>query len=124
MSELAKKIVKELLDNDEFVNSCHQELKVIFKDNKFDAKDMPSVLSLVVLTVENYESFQIEEKDVVEVFRLLIVELLTKLDLLKESNDEIDKMIETCLKLLAMKVKTKSFWKKYFGWCICKCCKK
>lgn len=124
MSELPKKIVKELLDNDEFVNSCHQELKVIFKDNKFDAKDMPSVLSLVVLTVENYESFQIEEKDVVEVFRLLIVELLTKLDLLKESNDEIDKMIETCLKLLAMKVKTKSFWKKYFGWCICKCCKK
>lgn len=124
MSELAKKIVKELLDNNEFVDSFHHELKVILKDKKFDEKDMPSVMSLVVLILENNESFQIDEKDIIEVFRLLIIELLKKLDLLEESNDEINKMIETCLKLLTMKVKTKSFWKKYFGWCICKCCKK
>ena len=115
MSELSKKIVKELLDDNEFVDNCHHELRNILKDNKFDQKDIPAVMSLIVLTVEKYDTFEVDENDIIEVFRLLIVELLKKLDIVKESNEELDKMLETCLKLLAMKVKTKSFWKKYFG---------
>ena len=123
MSELSKKIVKELLDDDEFVDNCHHELKIILKDNKFDQKDIPAVMSLIVLAAEKYDSFEVDENDVIEVFRLLVIELLKKIELIEKSDEEIDKMLEMCLKLLAMKVKTKSFWKKYFGWC-CKCCKK
>jgi hypothetical protein len=120
---LIEDVVKTLLDDDKFVADCKTELTEIMKDGKFDFKDMPQVISLVVLVYDKYGELHVDEKDVVEVFRLLIVGLLKKLGWLEESNPEIEKMLESCLTLLALNVKSKSFWKKYFGWCICKCCK-
>ena len=120
---LIEDVVKTLLDDDKFVADCKKELTEIMKDGKFDFKDMPEVISLVVIVYEKYGELHVDEKDVVEVFRLLIVGLLKKLGWLQESNPEIEKMLESCLTLLALNVKSKSFWKKYFGWCICKCCK-
>jgi hypothetical protein len=120
---LIEDVVKTLLDDDKFVADCKTELTEIMKDGKFDFKDMPEVISLVVLVYDKYGELHVDEKDVVEVFRLLIVGLLKKLGWLQESNPEIEKMLESCLTLLALNVKSKSFWKKYFGWCICKCCK-
>lgn len=120
---LIEDVVKTLLDDDKFVADCKTELTEIMKDGKFDFKDMPEVISLVVLVYDKYGELHVDEKDIVEVFRLLIVGLLKKLGWLKESNPEIEKMLESCLTLLALNVKSKSFWKKYFGWCICKCCK-
>jgi len=120
---LIEDVVKTLLDDDKFVADCKTELTEIMKDGKFDFKDMPEVISLVVIVYEKYGELHVDEKDVVEVFRLLIVGLLKKLGWLQESNPEIEKMLESCLTLLALNVKSKSFWKKYFGWCICKCCK-
>jgi|TARA_B100001093_G_scaffold326332_2_gene311335 hypothetical protein len=124
MSELIEKIVKELLDDNEFVESCKTEIQEIMKDGKFDFKDMPEVIALVVLVYEKYDKLHVEQKDLIEVFRLLIVELLKKLNFMQESNDEINKMLESCLTLLVLQVKTKSFWTTYFGWCFCACCKK
>ena len=120
---LIEDVVKTLLDDDKFVADCKTELTEIMKDGKFDFKDMPEVISLVVIVYDKYGELHVDEKDVVEVFRLLIVGLLKKLGWLEESNLEIEKMLESCLTLLALNVKSKSFWKKYFGWCICKCCK-
>ena len=120
---LIEDVVKTLLDDDKFVADCKSELTEIMKDGKFDFKDMPEVISLVVIVYDKYGELHVDEKDVVEVFRLLIVGLLKKLGWLEESNPEIEKMLESCLTLLALNVKSKSFWKKYFGWCICKCCK-
>ncbi len=120
---LIEDVVKTLLDDDKFVADCKTELTEIMKDGKFDFKDMPEVISLVVIVYDKYGELHVDEKDVVEVFRLLIVGLLKKLGWLEESNQEIEKMLESCLTLLALNVKSKSFWKKYFGWCICKCCK-
>ncbi len=118
MSKLSENIVRELLDDDIFVNKCKSELNEIMKDKKFDSGDLPEVMSLIVLVTEKYDTFDIDKNDIVEVFRLLIVELLKRLNLIEESNSEIDKMLESCLKLLVLKVKTKSLWQK-----ICKCCK-
>lgn len=120
---LIEDVVKTLLDDDKFVADCKTELTEIMKDGKFDFKDMPELISLVVIVYDKYGELHVDEKDVVEVFRLLIVDLLKKLGWLQESNPEIEKMLESCLTLLALNVKSKSFWKKYFGWCICKCCK-
>ena len=105
MSELIEKIVKELLDDNEFVESCKTEIQEIMKDGKFDFKDMPQVIALVVLVYEKYDKLHVEEKDLIEVFRLLIVELLKKLKFMEESNDEINKMLESCLTLLVLQVK-------------------
>jgi len=118
MSKLAENIVRELLDDDEFVNDCKNELNEIMKDKKFDFGDLPEVMSLVVLVAEKYDTFNVDKNDIIEVFRLLIVELLKRLNIIEESNPEINKMLESCLKLLVLKVKTKSLWQK-----MCKCCK-
>ena len=125
MSKLAENIVRELLDDDIFVNECKVELMEIMKDKKFDLSDLPEVMSLVVLVVEKYDTFNVDSNDIVEVFRLLIVELLKKYDIIEEANPEINKMLESCLKLLVLKVKTKSFWRKLCDLCkCCKCCNK
>ena len=90
------------------------------------ANDMPHVLSLVVLIVEKYDTFDVDEKDIAEVLRILIVELLKKLDLLDEAKPELEKMLDACLKLVVLKVKSKTFWsriKKLLKKCKCACCK-
>lgn len=128
MSELLEKIVKELLDDNSFVETCKTQIQEIMKDGKFDNNDIPQVISLVVLANEKYDKLQqIEDKDIVEVFKLLIIGLLKKLNFIEESTDELNKMLNSCLTLLVLQVKTKqlltkSFWTKYFGWCTC--CKK
>ena len=107
MSKLAEQIVKELLDNDKFVNECKENLLEILKDKKFDSSDMPEVISLVVLLVENYDSFYVNEEDVSEVLKLLIMELIKKLKLTEDVSEEIEKMLDACLKLVVLKVKSK-----------------
>jgi len=118
MSKIAEIVVRELLDDDNFVNECKDELIKIMQDKKFDVNDMPEVMSLVVLVLEKYDKIKIDSEDVVEVFRLLIIELLKKHNIIENSSPEIEKMLESCLKLLVLKVKTISFWSKLF-----KCCK-
>ena len=121
MSKIAEIVVRELLDDDNFVNECKDELIKIMQDKKFDVNDMPEVMSLVVLVLEKYDKIKIDSEDVVEVFRLLIIELLKKHNIIENSSPEIEKMLESCLKLLVLKVKTSSFWSKLFK--CCKCCK-
>jgi len=117
MSNFAEIIVKELLDDEYFVNDCKKELNEIMKDGKFDTNDLPELMQIVVLIFEKYDTFDIEEDDIIKVFRLLIVELIKKIGSLEESNPQFDKMIDSCLKLLVLKVKTTKIHKKYFSCC-------
>ena len=107
MNKLPEQIVRELLDNDKFVDECKENLLEILKDKKFDSSDMPEVVSLVVLLVENYDSFDVNEEDVSEVLKLLVMELIKKLKLTEDINEEIEKMLDACLKLVILKVKSK-----------------
>ncbi len=112
MSKLPEQIVRELLDDNKFVDECKQDLSEIMKDGHFDANDMPEILSLVVLIVEKYDTFDVDEKDIAEVLRILIIKLLKEVDLLDESDTDLEKMLDACLKLVVLKVKSKSFWNK------------
>lgn len=106
MSELVKNIVNILLDDTTFVNECQSSLNNIFKDKEFTSSDMPEVLNLVLLVLEKKDNLDINEDNLFEVFRLLIIELLKKLKIIEDTNDELNKMIDSCLKLLKTKVKT------------------
>ena len=117
---LTENVVNVLLDDEQFVADCKSDLVQIMKDGKFDFKDMPQVISLVVSIYTKYDKLDIDEEDIAEAFRLLIMALLKKFNMIEESNFEIESMLDSCLTLLVMKVKTKSFWSKYFG--SCKCC--
>lgn len=123
MIELTEKIVRELLDNEEFVNKCKENLLEILEDKKFDANDVPELINLVVLILEEYDNFEIDEKDIAEVLRVIIVELLEKFNLLDEAKPDLEKMLDSCLKLVILKVKSKTFWNKVKSFFKkCKCC--
>lgn len=125
MIEITEKIVRELLDNEEFVNKCKLNLLEILEDKKFDVNDVPELINLVVLILQEYDNFEIDEKDIAEVLRVIIVELLQKFNLLDEAKPDLEKMLDSCLKLVILRVKSKTFWNKVIGFfkkCKCKCC--
>lgn len=123
MIELTEKIVRELLDNEEFVNKCKENLLKILEDKKFDANDVPELINLVVLILEEYDNFEIDEKDIAEVLRVIIVELLEKFNLFDEAKPDLEKILDSCLKLVILKVKSKTLWNKVKSFFKkCKCC--
>ena len=112
-TDLIAKIVSELLDDDTFVKDCEKELKEIMKDGKFDFNDMPQIVTLVVLVYEKYDNLHVEEKDVADVFKLLIIELLKKMGwVTEEKKEQIEKMVESCITLLMLNINTQTIWKK------------
>ena len=112
-TDLIAKIVTELLDDVNFVQDCEKELKEIMKDGKFDFNDMPQVVTLVVLVYEKYDNLHVEKKDVADVFKLLIVELLKKMGwVTEEKKEQIEKMVESCITLLMLNINTQTIWKK------------
>ena len=112
-TDLIAKIVSELLNDVNFVEDCEKELKEIMKDGKFDFNDMPQVVTLVVLVYEKYDNLHVEEKDVADVFKLLIVELLKKMGwVTEEKKEQIEKMVESCITLLMLNINTQTIWKK------------
>ena len=127
-TDLIAKIVTELLDDVNFVQDCEKELKEIMKDGKFDFNDMPQVVTLVVLVYEKYDNLHVEKKDVADVFKLLIIELLKKMGwVTEEKKEQIEKMVESCITLLMLNINTQTIWKKMtscFKKMDCKkCCK-
>ena len=112
-TDLIAKIVTELLDDVNFVQDCKKELKEIMKDGKFDFNDMPQVVTLVVLVYEKYDNLHVKEKDVADVFKLLILELLKKMGwVTEEKKEQIEKMVESCITLLMLNINTQTIWKK------------
>tara|TARA_B100001093_G_C26336577_1_gene804216 strand:+ start:118 stop:540 length:423 start_codon:yes stop_codon:yes gene_type:complete len=76
---LIKNIVKTILDNDKFYESCEKSIKEIYADNKIDTKDIPIILNLLVSTYNNYSTISVDRKDIKEVFILLYIEIIYKL---------------------------------------------
>lgn len=76
---LIKNIVKTILDNDKFYESCEKSIKEIYADNKIDTKDIPIILNLLVSTYNNYSTISVDRKDIKEVFILLYIEVIYKL---------------------------------------------
>jgi hypothetical protein len=76
---LVKNIVKTILDNDKFYESCEKSIKEIYADNKIDTKDIPIILNLLVSTYNNYSTISVDRKDIKEVFILLYIEIIYKL---------------------------------------------
>lgn len=112
---LAEEVCKELLDDEIFVNTCKGYLYDILEDGKLTTGDLPRVFDIVCYVYSEQKTLRlIEETDIVEVLRLLIVELLRKLELLENAQMEEEgfkRMIETCLNLIVKRVKTtRSCW--------------
>ena len=81
-------IVKTILDNDKFFNTCKQSLEEIYADNKIDSHDIPVILNLLVVTYNNYHTIAIDRKDIKEVFILLFLEMINRLGWSDKINEE------------------------------------
>lgn len=108
MNPLVRQIVDKLLDDTEFITQCEEKLNEIMEDKKFDFKDTPHVISLVVLVVDKYDDIKIKKENVVETFKVLTMELLKRVDALDDCQEQIEAMLDSCLQLLVMKVNTGS----------------
>jgi len=77
---LVSNIVKTILDNDNYYKNCEVSIRKIYADNKIDSKDIPVILNLLVSTYNNYSTFSIDKKDIKEVFILLFIEMIERLE--------------------------------------------
>ena len=115
--KLIEQLIKQLLDDDEFVLECRIQIEEMYKDKKIDINDIPEILSLIVILSQKYYLFtNITQQDIYEIFLTLIVELFKKFNIFEEDDPKINMMIESCLKLLVLQIKIK----KSNCWCFIK----
>lgn len=121
-NKLIVDIVKEILDNDSFYNECEKSMKEIYADKKITIEDTPLILKILVSVYNNYSTIKIDKKDIKEVFILLFVEILNKLN--NNNNNEEDyqpiiELISPQIDLLLISIESASCWKKICNFCCC-----
>lgn len=101
-----EKIVKELLDDDEFVYDCLEQIKKIMEDHEIDMDDIPDIISLVIITCKKYYLFtDISKQDIIEIFTIVILEIFNKYKILNNKNQiKVKHLVESCLKLFISKI--------------------
>ena len=121
-----EKSISLLLDDEKFMNSLRTDVYEILQDDKLDLNDLIPIISIINNCIINHKKiFLIDEKDVAEVIRCLLINILNENDFynkiklkLNLSDDEIDikidKIIEDILKILITHIKTSVFFKNLF----------
>ena len=124
MNNSIDKSVRLLLDDNDFVDNVKNHINEISKDGKLDFTDTISVVNLIIELIKNRNLyFDIDKNDISEVFRQIIIEILTEIkftDILKKNSnlsdqeieDKLDDIIEKLLNLIITQIKTTSFFKK------------
>ena len=119
-NKLIVNIVKEILDNDSFYNECEKSIKEIYADKKITIEDTPFILKILVSVYNNYSTVKIDKKDIKEVFILLFVEILNKLNNNKEEDYQpIIELLSPQIDLLLISIESASCWKKIYNFCCC-----
>ena len=120
-NELIVNIVKEILDNESFYNDCETNIKEIYADKQLTMEDIPSILKILVLVYNNYSSINVDNQDIKEVFTLLIIEIIKKINNTDESDEyyqQIITFISPQIDLLLISIESAGCWKKLL-YCIC-----
>ena len=135
---LIEQCVNILVDDENFINECKNDIMTILKDNKITSNDIPYIIKIVILTFNKSKIIEVDDNDLNLFIKILLVQLFKKLkldnDLEKILTPEINNMIDICVDLLRVKLITTSnstfkSLKKMFSKCIksdcckSKCCK-
>ena len=105
-NETLNNVVDKILINKQFVDECVDKIKNdILKDNKIDSNDIPALIYIVTLLLNNKPEIKINQETMTEVLKLLIVKLLVKVDYIKLQDEiplipEQEKLIDMSLQLL------------------------
>ena len=134
MNNTNKEILTCLLDDEKFINKIKSQIDKVMEDDKLDVSDLVSIITLIIEIAKNKDIFlKIDKKDIAEVFRCLLVNIFIQLEIYRKLKSKsnlddnviqkkVDSIIEDLITILVTKVKTISFFKKYFKKITC-CCK-
>ena len=104
-NELVNNLAKSIVDNDSFFEKCKKSLNNILKDNIIDSKDIPHILNLLVITFNSDININIDKNKIKDVFILVFVHLIDKLELNKNIDlDNIILLLEPQIDLLLIKI--------------------
>lgn len=99
-------IVNKILENKEFVDECIDKIQNdVLKDNKIDTTDVPTLIYIVTLLLNNKPKIKIDNTTMKEVLKLLIVRLLLQVNYVKIEEaipllPDQEKIIDQSLELL------------------------
>ena len=99
-------IVDQIFENKEFVNECIIKIKdEVLNDGDIDLNDVPSLICIVSLILNNKPKIKINEQSKLNVIKLLLVRLLSEVDYLNLQNSvpllpDQEMVIDNSLKLL------------------------
>ena len=99
-------IVNKILENSDFVEECIEKIKDgILKDGKIDSSDLPYLISIISLILNNKPKIKIDRLTMKEVFKLLIIRLLSEIKYINLQDEvpilpEQEKLIDVSLDLL------------------------
>ena len=99
-------IVNKILENKEFFDECIEKIQNdVLKDGKIDTTDVPTLISIVTLLLNNKPKIKIDNTTMKEVIKLLIIRLLVEVKYVKLEEDipilpDQEKLIDLSLELL------------------------
>lgn len=99
-------IVNKILENKEFVDECIDKIQNdVLKDGKIDTTDVPTIIYIVTLLLNNKPKIKIDNTTMKEVIKLLIVRLLVQVNYVKLEEaipllPDQEKLIDQSLELL------------------------
>lgn len=99
-------IVNKIFENTEFIEECVDKIKNdVLKDGKIDTTDIPTLICIVTLILNNKPKIKIDNQTMKEVIKLLIIRLLVEVNYVKLEESvsllpDQEKLIDMSLELL------------------------
>ena len=115
MDNLIKNIVDQLLNDQIFIDHIKANLNAIYYDDVINTNDIPYVISIISFVLQNRKVIKIKKTFLPKFLKLLINEIFIKFNLVKEITVEIENVIDSCINLLLINIKTN----KLFNLCYC-----
>ena len=104
-----KELFNKIINNVEFIRIIDEQINNIMKDKDIDHNDIPSIIYIIVETINHINSFSItiNEEDVKKLILLIIDFIMSKYSIIpSENNKELyNNIINLSIKLLMVELK-------------------
>ena len=101
MSMDIKEVFALLSSNNEFIKKIDTSIESITKDGKLDSSDIPEFVFIITESYNMCNTLKINQNDLPVFIKMVINDIIKKKNLINEnSKQEVDKLIDSALKLV------------------------
>ena len=101
MSIDIKEVFALLSSNNEFIKKIDTSIESITKDGKLDSSDIPEFVFIITESYNMCNTLKINQNDLPVFIKMVINDIIKKKNLINEnSKQEVDKLIDSALKLV------------------------